>query len=176
MLQLWDLYRRHPGVTRALGRSYCEAASVCLEKFHTRPKASEIVVDGAQRTVPLDWRPANRRRIRAAFANATDATRDGAYAVALAAVDFAYGWVAVRRAETLSGADYYLATVNEHGSELEDAIRLEVSGTLSGRNVVKRRVADKRHQLLRGTSNLPGLAAVVSFKDAVIEMQMVHHT
>lgn len=52
-----------------------------------------------------------------AHANEIDATEQGAYAVSFAAVEALVGLVAMRRAETLTGADYYVAP---SGAEVDD--------------------------------------------------------
>jgi len=53
----------------------------------------------------IDLAAAGAREL-AAWANADDATRDGAYAIALGALEAGFGLLATSRAETLTGADY----------------------------------------------------------------------
>ncbi|HEY7617774.1 MAG TPA: hypothetical protein VH744_13295, partial [Terriglobales bacterium] len=67
----------------------------------------------------------------------------GAYACALAATELARGYVAVGRAETRTGADYYIALSGQIIEDLEDCLRLEVSGTDSEVSVVKTRLKGK---------------------------------
>jgi hypothetical protein len=69
-------------------------------------------------------------RLEKAWANADDATRDGAYGLALAAVEITRGLVAVSRAETRTGADYYLGRSDASPDDLEASIRLEVRGRM----------------------------------------------
>ena len=59
--------------------------------------------------------------------NADDATRDGAYSLSLAAIESTLNLVAISRAETRSGADYYVGAPD--AVNLEDAFRLQISGT-----------------------------------------------
>lgn len=109
--------------------------------------------------------PVPDTRVRNAHANEIDATEFGAYGVSLAALEAVIGLVAVRRAETLTGADWYVA---RHGAELDDlesCIRLEVSGVSAGASSdIRRRLLEKVAQTARGQSNLPAIAAVVGFK------------
>ena len=108
-------------------------------------------------------------RARGAWANETDATEAGAYACALAAVELTDGLVAVRRAETRTGADYYVAPHGASADDLEDCLRLEVSGVDRGpEHVVRQRLNAKLRQAAAGNSNLPALAGVVGFKARMI--------
>jgi len=77
------------------------------------------------------------------------------------------------RAETLTGADYYVAPRGTDPDDLENCLRLEVSGTHLGANEVKRRLAQKVRQAQKGKSNLPALAAVVGFRSKLISMKPV---
>jgi hypothetical protein len=81
--------------------------------------------------------------------------------------------VAVRRAETRTGADYYIALSDQHLEDLENCFRLEVSGTHSDKSEVKRRLRIKLDQARQGNSNLPALAAVIGFRVQLILLQTV---
>ena len=130
ILPFHKLGERHPGVTVAVGNGYTEAARVCLDRHHVspiefviqRPASSEPEV----REVVVAWNETTQRE-RYAWGNATDATEAGAYGLALGSVELE-GLVAVRRAETGSGADYYIAAPGIPSDDLEDCLRLEVSG------------------------------------------------
>ena len=79
------------------------------------------------------------------------------------------GLVAVYRAETLTGADYYVARPGDSLHDLEDCQRLEVSGVDRGLpGAVERRVRAKLEQVAAGRSNLPALAGVVGFRARLI--------
>jgi hypothetical protein len=89
----------------------------------------------------------------------------GAYGVALAVVEISEGMFAVRRAETGTGADYYVAPSNTAADDLEAWFRLEVSGVDRGdRLILAQRLKQKVQQAVDGQSNLPALAAVVGFR------------
>jgi hypothetical protein len=117
---------------------------------------------------------ASDERCRNAWANEIDATEAGAYAIALAAVELADGFVAVRRAETGTGADYYIAPSDDPGEDLECCIRFEVSGTDRGAaSEVAQRLRDKLSQAAAGASNLPAMAGVVGFRAQLVMLQVL---
>jgi hypothetical protein len=144
-----------------------EAAEVALARHHSPPATTFVVScgeKGSERT--LEWGLPTPAALRA-WNNRDDTTRDGAYIVAIAAVEAEMGLVALMRAETRTGADYY---VGEAGSSnVECALRLEVSGVDSGDiPTVRRRLKQKVQQTREGDSNLPAIAGVVGFREAVV--------
>ncbi len=176
VLPVQDMANRHYGLTRALSDSYLEAARVCLDRHHEPPQSftlqnSTYGSDEVLRVL-VDWEPPNEQ-CRSAWANRDDATRDGAYACGIAAIELSLGLFAIARAETLTGADYYLARSNKPSEDLEDCFRLEVSGTHLDEQRVKSRLAEKVRQAHRGKSNLPALAVVVGFRVGLISTQSV---
>jgi hypothetical protein len=73
--------------------------------------------------------------------------------------------VAVRRAETRTGADYYIAPPNTAADDLESWLRLEVSGVDRGDDsILQQRLRQKVQQALDGQNNLPALATIVGFR------------
>jgi hypothetical protein len=109
-----------------------------------------------------------------AWANDIDTTESGAYGVSLAAVEAEENLVAVRRAETLTGADWYIAPLGTDPGDLEDCFRLEVSGVDAGdRRIIETRLQQKINQTRKGASNLPAIASVVGFKEKAIAIQKV---
>lgn len=172
-LPLDRLAERHPGLTRAIGDGYLEAASVCLSRHHQPP--AELVVDykGNTSECSAEWVPPDQRTERA-WANEIDATEAGAYAISLAAIEMAQGLVAVGRAETLTGADYYIAPIGSVPDDLEECLRLEVSGTDKGDEAaIKRRLKEKIKQAADGASNLPAIASVVGFRERAVAIAEV---
>ena len=82
--------------------------------------------------------------------------------------------VAVKRAETLTGADWYVAPIGTTPDDLENCFRLEVSGVDAGsRAAIAARLQQKVEQTRRGASNLPAIASVVGFKEKSIAIQKV---
>ena len=111
-------------------------------------------------------------RILNAWANEIDTTESGAYGVCLAAVEAEENLVAVKRAETLTGADYYVAPAGKLAEDLEDCFRLEVSGIDKGnQSAIQTRLKQKVEQTKRGASNLPAIASVVGFKEKCIAIE-----
>lgn len=87
----------------------------------------------------------------------------------LAVLERCAGMVAVRRAETRTGADYYVGPPGSGREDLERCLRLEISGVDHGpASVVWGRVFDKVQQTIRGASNLPALVGVVGFKASLV--------
>lgn len=172
-LPLFELSKRHTGLTQAVSSAFIEAAGVCLDRHHT-PPITFLLMNGDRSTqTQVDWTKPDQRT-RNAWANESDATRDGAYACALAGVELAYSMVAIRRAETLTGADYYIGKLGQVFNGLEDCLRLEVSGIDKGSDAtVIRRLKKKVEQAAAGKSNLPAMACVVGFQVKKIVLQSV---
>ena len=126
-LPFHKMEERHSGLTEAIAASYTEAARVCLNRHHEPPIDMTLESAEVNDVVVAQWNPPDSRT-KAAWANVIDATEAGAYACALAAVELTDGLVAVHRAETRTGADYYIAPAGVAIQDLEDCIRFEVSG------------------------------------------------
>lgn len=164
ILPFHDMSERHAGLTEALALCYHEAARVCLDRHHKPPAAFVIQDEGTDTKASAVWEPADER-CQAAYANEIDTTEWGAYACALASTELRRGLVAVHRAETRTGADYYLAPSGSGVDDLEDAIRLEISGIDKGTlREIEVRLLEKVEQARRGKGNLPALATVVGFQ------------
>jgi len=116
-LLLDNMAERHVGLTKALAESYLEAARVTLDRHHKPPQEFIARNNSTELKMVVNWKPPDAR-CRGAWANADDATRDGAYACAIAATELSLGLYTVRRAETLTGADYYVAPVNQIPNDL----------------------------------------------------------
>lgn len=99
---------RHRGLLPSTAANYLDAARVCLDGHHTPPQEFTLIDDDNESKALVDWKVTSERD-KNAWANQDDATRDGAYAFALAATELLRGLVAIRRAETRTGADYYIA-------------------------------------------------------------------
>ncbi len=167
-LRFADLHERHHGVTAAIGNAYAEAAGVCLDRHHVSPQSFLLVNAGGELRALTRW-VAPDARTKSAWANRDDATEAGAYALALAAVETALGLVAVRRAETLTGSDYYLGAPGEVAQSFMALFRLEVSGVDSGDDTrLSARLAQKIRQARHGRSRLPAIALAVGFKSLKI--------
>jgi hypothetical protein len=167
---LHELHRRHPGFHTNVCKAYADAARVCFSRHHKSPQVLLVDDDGAR----SDWRVVWENptlAVQRSHANTDDATRDGAYAVALSALEATRGLLALQRAERRSGADYLVVPP---GSDLlEDAIRFEVSGTDLSEPDVRSRMREKRQQLMASRRDLPGLACVVGFKIKQVLIQAV---
>jgi hypothetical protein len=172
-LPLVDMAERHPGLTQPIAACYVEAARVCLDRHHM--SSTEFTVQNGSETVRamVQWETTDER-VRSAWANDIDTTEAGAYACALAAVELTGGLVAIRRAETGTGADYYIGPPDQPFDDLEGCLRLEVSGIDRGTAAaVARRLQQKIEQAAAGNSNLPAMAGVVGFRAQLIQLEVV---
>ena len=172
-LELKSLHERHTGLTPALSGTFCEAASVCLNRHHESPVEFEILKNGGKTTRLVEFQKPDARALNA-WANDIDTTETGAYGVCLAAVEVEEHLVAVKRAETLTGADWYVAPVGTELGDLGSCFRLEISGIDTGNSsAITARLLQKVHQTRKGASNLPAIASVVGFKDRAVAIQKV---
>lgn len=145
--------RLSPGVCAYLG----EAASVVLGAFHAPPPppTPAALFDGeAQHEAGLVWRAPDPVQ-RGSHANELEVVRDGACAVAIAAVHAHAGYLVRKRPRHGSGADYLMTRI---GDEEDHFVRLEVSGTARGDALEMRaRIAEKRAQLRAGREEGPAI-------------------
>jgi hypothetical protein len=170
-LPIHNLAERHYGLTPPVANSYTEAARVCLDRHHVPPIDFIVTDDGVDLDATAEWEPTDDHQ-RTAWANENDATRDGAYACVLAAVELTKGMVAMRRAEIKTGADYYVGRPGEALEDLEKCYRLEISGVDKGTpSTVQQRVREKLGQTAAGASNLPAIAGVVGFRAKLVILQ-----
>ena len=180
-LRIESLHERHTGLTASLAGTFFEAASVCLGRHHISPVEMIIACDGNASTQTVEF-PMADVRILSAYANDIDTTEAGAYGVSLAAVESKEQLIAVRRAETLTGADWYVAPIGTEPDDLESCWRLEVSGVdAGGLTVVEARLRQKIDQTKRGASNLPAIAVCCriqgkSYRNSESERQQMSWT
>lgn len=170
------LHERHSGLTASIGGTFSEAAAVCFDRHHQTPVEVHIDCDGRKGARVVEFVKPDARTLRA-WANEIDTTESGAYGVSLAAVEVEESLVAVRRAETLTGADWYVAPIGSDPEDLEGCFRLEVSGVdAGGQSAIKARLIKKVAQTQRGTSNLPAIASVVGFRELTVAIQKVSNS
>lgn len=171
-----DLHRmdsRHRGLTFAIAGTYQEAASVCLSRHHSSPVTVAVSDNGSSFSAEINWEHPTSR-VLDAYANKTDTTEQGAYGCVIAGIEVVRGLFAVRRAETGTGADYYIAPIGRGVDDLEDCLRLEVSGVSDGDDKeVRRRLLLKVAQASEGNSNLPAVASVFGFSAKLLMFQDV---
>jgi hypothetical protein len=165
-IRLEKMHERHRGLTEATAAFYEEAASVCLNRYHASPIEITLSDDRKQMTAQCPWVTPDARTIDA-WANTTDTTESGAYCCVIAGVELPRNLFAVRRAETGTGSDYYIGPDGSGQSDLEDCLRLEVSGVSAGDDKeVRKRLSEKVAQAQRGDSSLPALAGVIGFRQS----------
>jgi hypothetical protein len=172
-LELDLLHERHSGITPSLGGALTEAACVCLDRHHVSPVEIDILCNSEAKTCVADFIKPNRTAL-SSWANEIDTTEWGAYCVSFAAVEFEERLVVVARAQTLSGADWYVGPIGSDPEDLENCFKLEVSGTdVGNRSTVHSRLKAKIEQAKKGKSKLPAIASVVGFKERLVEIEKV---
>lgn len=172
-LKFNELAQRHPGVSEGIAQAYDEAARVCLGRHHEPPQTFVIKGDSKQLECIADWDTATSREKRA-WNNTIDATEWGACGVALAAIELMFGLVAVARAETGTGADYLLDTPGKPFDNIEECLRLEISGMdRANASDLNDRVRRKINQTRRGKASQPARTAVVVFQSLIVAMSEV---
>jgi hypothetical protein len=172
ILPLDDMSSRHPGLLPCLEETYKKSAAVVLDKHHKPPQEFRLRDDDNEFRTLATWEIPDART-KSALANTIDAIEAGAYAFALAAIELSRGLVTVRRMETLTGADYYVAPLGTKLDDLENAFKLEVSGSEGSESIVKGRVGVKVDQAKTGRCNLPAIAAVIGFTVKLIWIRTV---
>ena len=167
VLPIHDMARRRR-LSNPVLEGYVEAARVCLDRYHISPVVFRTCKPGQATQATVSWAMADEL-LRRTHANENDAVRDGAYAFVLAAIELLCGLTAVSRADTGTGADYYICPPGVEADDIEDCLRLEVSGVLHGNAArVAQRLREKLDQARKGESNLPALAGVVGFRAQLI--------
>src|SRR5579884_659866 len=157
-LKLDAMHERHRALTEAIASAYEEAASVCLARHYSSPVEISTSDNGVNSQAEISWESPDSRTL-AAWANTVDTTEAGAYCCVIAGLEQMRGLFAVRRAETGTGADYYVGPEGSGEDDLEGCLRLEVSGVDGGSaDVVAARMRAKTRQATRGNSSLPALA------------------
>ena len=148
-IRLDRLNDRH-NLTSARLAVFREAASVCLSRYHQPPTVLVLEDNGMRSLADLSWQEPDDRE-RATYANLHEAVEQGGYGCVLASLDHLRGLVAVRRADTGTGADYYVGPLGAGVDDLEDCLRLEVSGLDAGNErQVRRRLIEKQQQARDG--------------------------
>jgi hypothetical protein len=173
LLPIRDLSAQHFGLIKPIADAYEAAARVCLDRHHSSPVNVKIRCSSREKTAIIEWDETDERT-RGALNNQIDITESGAYACVIAAVELSEGLLAVRRAETTTGADYYVAPLGKGTEDLEDCWRLEISGTDRGNSAsVERLLQTKIRQARAGNSNLPALAGVIGFEVLLVLIEYV---
>ncbi len=180
-LDIYHLHIRHPGMAREITDNYAVNAAVCMSRHHLPPHVWHVGLDQHEvQAYQVNWALPTVEQLRSC-ANDDDATRDGAYGMALAAADIHLGLVALRRAEGRSGVDFYLVL---EGAEIptspdidvdhEGLVGLEVSGIDDDNDTrIRTRVRQKLRQALEGRSPHPAIVAIVGFQSASILFRTV---
>lgn len=167
-LDIQGLWERHRGVSRGIASAYSEAVSVCLHKQHSAPVHYDLRDNNDHHEAVVEWEAPTAELIDA-WGNDIDVVEWAAYGLALAGMELTRGLVALGRAETKSGADYYLGLADDGPNDLETVKRLEVSGVGAGAEAaIQSRLKKKLLQTAQGASDVPAVASIVGFGTPLI--------
>lgn len=154
----------------AILATFCSAAAVVLQRFHTSPHAVAVVDGDALHTTTLLWSRPDTRAL-ATHANLLDATEHGAYALAIASLCRLGPYTVVARAQHGTGAYFVLAHA---GREEEPWAMLEVSRIARGDGpAVAARLRRKLAQVSARAHDGPRPAAVVRLQRPLITIAEV---
>jgi hypothetical protein len=168
---LETLFERHKGFYIRICQAYADAAAVCFSRHHVAPVDLRIVNRKEMNSREIGWEKPDEQTLLS-WANTDDATRDAAYSVSLSVIEAEFGLLALSRADTKTGADYYVGYAGD--TDLEDAFRLEVSGTDKGDlSKIRSRLREKVGQLRKGNSSKPGIAVVIGFQEKCANIEKV---
>jgi hypothetical protein len=175
VLDIYNLHVRHPGMAAEITSNFAVNAAVCMDRHeHASPLDWSVRKnDEPEIAYLLRWEAPSADQKRSC-ANHDDATRDGAYGLALASADAHLQYVALRRAEGRSGSDFYLvpdgadvAPEPEYDLDRDDLVRLEVSGIYDDDDAkMSSRLSQKVTQAIKGRSHRPAIVSVVGFRSA----------
>src|SRR2546427_10244360 len=119
-IRLDAMHERHRALTPAIAGAYEEAASVCLSRNHASPVEITLSDNGSEAAAEIAWIEPDSR-IRDAWANATDATENGADGCVIAGIELLRHLFAVRRAATRPRGEYFVGS-NGSGEEGRDGL------------------------------------------------------
>lgn len=162
-LDLNDLKSGAYGITAALGESYAQAASVCLEdQGHLSPAVMKVHADTEVSHASIRW-DAVDDQMRRSWNDKENATENGAYGIAILIVLKIKHLHVVERSQKGTGFDYWLGSPDEDGPFQRKA-RLEVSGIRKGSPaMISGRVNQKLEQTKKSDGKYPAVVVVVEF-------------
>lgn len=171
ILDLAALCDGAPALTRALGTTLYEAASVCFSRWHSASATTIVVRGDHEASYGVSWVDADDQ-MRRAYNDDGVAVEQGAYGVAIALVRRLEDEVVIERSKKGTGFDYWLG--DSDGEPFQRKARLEVSGLHDGSDSrIRSRVVQKRGQTtVSDRTRLPARVVVVQFKQPVAHYEV----
>lgn len=155
-------------ISRAALDASLESAAVVLDRHHRSPTKGVLARGDDQQTIEVSWSRSSERAGERQL-DATEATEQGAYAVAYGVLRDSVTFVA--RLEAFSGAEFM---VRREGDPPRRFVRLAVSGLTQGSDRdVARHLRARCEQVLEGRSAYPGMVAVIRFHDPSVALAEV---
>ena len=176
MLDLNELNKGFPGITREWGAALAQAAGVCLKLQGHRQCALFRVIGYVNNTYAILW-PCTDDQAMRTWADHREATQFGATAIAVLLAKKEIDYAVVERSVIGTGIDYWLGHETDE-PPFQRKARLEISGILNAggndRQVEKAvgvRVREKIRQTQSSSGSLPAYVIVVEFGRPLAEVR-----
>jgi hypothetical protein len=158
-------------LSRSVAEALAIAASVVLDQHQGQGDLDAATVDDGEglkaaqiRRVGVD------DRARDTYADAQEATEEGAEAIALRVAKHTLGRVVFRRLPKGTGADYLMRDPCARSADAYE--RLECSGIAEGTESASARLRSKLAQLARFPDHPPGRAVVTHFRTKPVDIRV----
>jgi hypothetical protein len=167
-LDLDDLSHGRPALTPAQGKTFAEAASVCLEE-NGHPEEMPLKVSGDYRLTVHLKRCIVTDQIRRTHNDLEYAKEWGAYGISILVVQSTEGYTVIERSVKGLGFDYWLG--RDDDPLFLKMARLEVTGTFkSSDGDLDRKVDEKLRQIEPSDGTYPGFVSVVSYRGPEVRL------
>ena len=163
MLELENITRGFPGMTKHMGQFLWEACIVCLSRHHHSCRGTPLSLLGdAKKTIDLVWADVFDDQMDRSWNDQEEATEYGAACLSILIMLENTPYTLIERSTKGSGVDYWLG----HKGDLlmQRKAQLEVSGIFHGADKVDARFRAKNKQVEQtNISGLPAYVCVVEF-------------
>jgi hypothetical protein len=158
-------------LSRPVAEALALAATVVLDRVHGPRARDQAVVhaDDSERAAEIHRVPIDDRA-RATYADAQEATEEGAEGIAVLLARRMLGRIVFRRLPKGTGADYLMRDPGANDSDAYE--RLECSGIADGQESATARLRSKIEQLARFPDQPPGRAVVTHFRQEPVEIRL----
>jgi hypothetical protein len=157
-----------PGITMAIGGTFCEAAVVCLNKNSHETGVSLDLKGIKKETVFVNWTTPYDERLERAYCDQNVSTEFGAYGIAILLALRLTEYTVIEKTRGKNGFDYWLGKKSTDDEEVfnpEKTARLEISGIFNGdvTDVNTRKRIKIKQTDISDKSGFPAYIAIVEF-------------
>lgn len=177
-LDLNEIKKGMPGITKEWGSLMAQAGLVCLE-HHNHPSGVLLTVKGDHKVdYYITWSDKVTHQISASWNDLDDATEYGACCIAILLSLDITNYMVIKRSAKKTGFDYWLGEKNENAIlPFDKKVRLEISGILSDtESVVNTRLKEKLVRTEKSDNlGLDAHVIVVEFSKPLAKYAEKHH-